>query len=323
MKFRRMALGATLAVTLVTAAACGGSSGSGDDGGDDAYSVGIVRFAPSEVTTEAVIKSYGDLAKEKGWTVTTANPDASVDKAISAMQDFVQKKVDLIVVSVFDSKSLTAGLKSAEAAGIPVASIAGGATDGITYDMVVSNGVSVVEQMIKDTGGKGKLLTLGYKPGLPCQLREEALDEQVEQTSIAADRQEVLIPGQLESGQKFATTWLAKNPKGSEPLAIWACFDDPAMGAVVAAKQAGRDDVMIYGYDGTPAGIKALEDGTLRATAAADPEAAAKILFDATPDIIKGGPDADPETVEIPYTLITSDTVDDYLKENPGADSSS
>lgn len=323
MKFRRMALGAALAVTLVTAAACGGSSGSDDGGGDDTYSVGIVRFAPSEVTTEAAINSYSKLAKDAGWTVTTANPDASVDKAISSMQDFVQKKVDLIIVSVFDSKSLTAGLKSAEAAGIPVASIAGGAADGITYDMVVSNGVSVVEQMVKDTGGKGKLLALGYKPGLPCQIREQALDDALAKTTITEDRQEVLIPGQLESGQKFATTWLAKNPKGSEPLAIWACFDDPAMGAVVAAKQAGRDDVMIYGYDGTPAGIKALKDGTLRATAAPDTAAAAKILFEASPDIIKGGPSADPQTTEIPYTLITSDTVADYLKDHPGADSSS
>lgn len=322
MKFRRIAFALTAVFALVTAAACGSSS-SDDDSGAKKFSVGIVRFAPSEVTTEAVINSYSKQAKAEGWTVTTANPDASVDKAISSMQDFVQKKVDLIIVSVFDSKSLTAGLKSAEAAGIPVASIAGGAHDGIVYDLVVSNGVSVVDQMVKDMGGKGKVLALGYKPGLPCQIREQALDDSLAKTTIVEERQEVLIPGQLESGQKFATTWLAKNPKGDEPLSIWACFDDPAMGAVVAAKQAGRTDVKIYGYDGTPAGIKALEDGTLRATAAPDTAAAAKQLFDKSVPLIDGGPSAKPETAEIPYTLITSDTVAQYLADHPGADSSS
>lgn len=322
MKFRRIALGASMAVAMVTMAACGGSS-SGDGGSDeDGYSIGIVRFAPSEVTTEAVIKSYTALAEEEGWEVTTANPDGAVDKAIGAMQDFVQKDVDLIIVSVIESTSLTAGLKSAEAAGIPVASIAGGAADGVVFDMVVSTGSDIPETMVEELGGKGRVLALGYKPGLPCQLREDALNETVKDTDLTLDRQEVLIPGQLESGQKFATTWLAKNPKGSEPLAIWACFDDPALGAIVAAQQAGRDDVRIYGYDGTPAALKALKDGKLAATAAPDPEGAAKTLFDATPDLVKAGPGADPETKEIPYTLITQDTIGKYLQDNPGADAS-
>lgn len=320
MNFRRIALGTTVALAMGTMAACGGSSS--DGGSDEAYSVGIVRFAPSEVTTEAVIKSYSALAKAAGWEVTTANPDGAVDKAIGAMQDFVQKDVDLIIVSVIESTSLTAGLKSAEAAGIPVASIAGGAADGIVFDMVVSTGSDVPETLVKELGGKGRVLALGYKPGLPCQLREEAFNETVKDTDLTVDRQEVLIPGQLESGQKFATTWLAKHPKGSEPLAIWACFDDPALGAVVAAQQAGRDDVRIYGYDGTPAAIKALKDGKLAATAAPDPDGAAKTLFDATPGLVKGGPGADPETKDIPYSLITQESVGQYLKDNPGADAS-
>lgn len=321
MKFRRIALGATMALAMATAAACGGSS-SDSEKKDDSYSIGIVRFAPSEVTTEAVINKYTKMAEDKGWEVTTANPDGAVDKAIGAMQDFVQKDVDMIVVSVIESKSLTAGLKSAEAAGIPVASIAGGGADGVVFDMVVSTGVEVPEALVENLGGKGRVLALGYKPGLPCQLREDGFNKVVEGSDITVDRQEVLIPGQLESGQKFATTWLAKNPKGTEPLAIWACFDDPAMGAIVAAKQAGRDDVKIYSYDGTPPALKAIKDGQLAATAAPDTAGAAQMLFDATPGIIDGGPGAEPATEEIPFPIITPETLEKYLADNPGADAS-
>jgi len=322
MKYRNSLWGVLAAAALLTTSACSGGGSSSDDGGDEKFSVGIVRFAPSEVTTEGAIKEYVELAEDAGWEVTTANPDAAVDRAIAAMQDFVQKKVDLIVVGSFDSTTLTSGLRSATEAGIPVASIAGGIAEGVTYNLGVANGIEIPTQMIDDMGGKGRTLVLSYTPGPPCQIREKALEEALENTDITADRQEVTIPGQLESSQKLTTAWLAKNSASDEPLSVWACWDDPALGAYVAIEQAKRTAVKIYGYNGTPAGLRALKEGKMRATSAPDLAAAAKLLFEATPSIVDGGVDADPQDVETPYDLVTSDTISDYLADHPGADGS-
>ncbi|WP_162891331.1 sugar ABC transporter substrate-binding protein [Aeromicrobium sp. A1-2] len=324
MKVRQIGLGVIASLALVIMSACGGSSSSDNNAGSDGsktYSVGIVRFAPREITTEAVINTYKDLAEKAGWEVTTANPDGAVDKAIGAMQDFVQKKVDLIIVSVFPSDQLTAGVKAAQAAGIPVASIAGGTTDGVPFgmDVIETSGQDIADLVVSDLADGGDLLKLGYKAGAPCVGREKTLDKALEGTAIKVSREEVTIPGQLDSGTRFAQAWLTKHPKGDTPLAIWACFDDPAMGALVAAKQANRTDVKIYGIDGTPAGIKAVENGTLRATAAAQPVAAGKTLFEESPRIIADGPDAKQSLKPVPYEMVTADNVADYLKTHPGA----
>jgi ABC-type sugar transport system substrate-binding protein len=312
----------SLALALTSACGSSDSSGGGSDKGDDQFSVGIVRFAPSEVTTEAVIKDYTKLAEAAGWKVSTANPDAAVDKAIGAMQDFVQKKVDLIIVGAFASKSLTSGLRAAQEAGIPVATIAGGPADGVNFNFAIADGVEIPEQMVKDMGGKGKALALTYSPGDVCQIRGKAFKKTLAGTDITVDEQEVTVPGQLESGQKLTNAWLSKNLASDEPLAIWACWDDPALGAIVAVQQAKRSDVKIYGYNGTPPALKALSDGQMRATAAPDIEASAKAIFDETPGIIKAGAKSKPKDYEGPYTLITTDTIADYLAAHPAADAS-
>jgi ABC-type sugar transport system substrate-binding protein len=129
----------------------------------------------------------------------------------------------------------------------------------------------------------------------------------------------VPIPGQVEGGTQFAQAWLAKHPKGSTPLAIWGCFDDPALGAVSAAKSAGRDDVKIYGINGTPAAIKAVEAGDMRATVFLQVPEAGKKFADMVPEFIKGGVDAEPQEVELPNILVTTDSVTQFLADNPDA----
>jgi len=52
------------------------------------------------------------------------------DKAIAAIQNLVQKKVNVIVTTVFPANSLAAGGLAAKAAGIPIASVGSGTGDG-------------------------------------------------------------------------------------------------------------------------------------------------------------------------------------------------
>lgn len=321
MKFRRMALGTTLAVALVTAAACGGSSDKAD-GGDDGskkYDIGIVQFSASDETSEKAIAAYTKYADKEGWSVSKVDPQGSVDKAISAMNDYVQKGVDLLIVTVFPSDSLTAGVRAATAANIPVISFSGGTAKGVTVsaDAGRPNSKEVSAKLIEDMGGTGDLLVLGYKSGLPCLGREQELDDQLKATSIKVTRNEVPIPGQVEGSTQFTQAWLAKHPAGSGNLAVWGCFDDPALGAVSALRQAGRTDVKVYGINGTPAAVKAIQDGDMTATAFLDVVSAGTKLAEMTPAAIKAGPSADPQDVPIPTFLVTKDTYAEFAQKYP------
>lgn len=311
---------AVLALTVTAACGSSDSEGSGD-AADAAYSIGIVKFASSDETSEAAIAAFTEEAESQGWEVSSVDPQGAVDKANSAMQDFVQKKVDLIVTAVFDSKTLTAGAQASKAAGIPVISISGGTADGIVanLDSGASVGEPVAKQLVEDMGGTGDLMVMGYKSGLPCIGREEALDDALKGTSIKTTRNEVPIPGQVEGGTQFAQAWLAKHPAGSTPLAIWGCFDDPSLGALSAAKSAGRTDVKIYGINGTPAALKAVEAGDMAATVYLQVDQAGKEFAQMVPEFIKGGVDAEPQDVPLTNALVTTDNIADFYAENPQA----
>jgi len=322
MNVRRMGFGFVAAIALTVTAACGSSDSGGSSGGGRVYTIGIVKFASSDETSEAAIAAFRAEAKAKGWETTAVDPQGAVEKAIGAMQAFVQKDVDLIVTAVFPGETLTAGAQAAKAARIPVISIAGGTADGIqaNLDAGVAVGAPVAKQLVDDMGGTGELLVMGYKSGLPCIGREQALDDAIKGTSIKVTRNEVPIPGQVEGGAQFAQAWLAKHPKSDTPLAIWGCFDDPSLGAVSAAKAAGRSDVKIYGMNGTPAAIKAIEAGDMRATGYVQVAAASKQFADLVPEFVEGGVDAEPRDIEMTTTLVTTDNIADFFKEFPEAD---
>lgn len=325
MNVRRIGTGLVAALALTVTAACGssdsGGSGGGSDSADGKYTIGIVKFASSDQTSEQAIAGFRTYAKEQGWETSAVDPQGAVDKANGSMQDFVQKKVDLIVTAVFDSSTLTAGAQAAKAAGIPVVSISGGTADGITanLDAGVSNGEPVAKRLVADMGGKGDLLVLGYKSGLPCIGREQALDDAIKSTEIKTTRNEVPIPGQVEASTQFAQAWLAKHPKGSGPLAVWGCFDDPALGAIAAFKSAGRDDVLVYGINGQPGAINAIKAGDMRATVYLLANEAGQNFAKLVPEFVTGGVDAKPQEVALTNVLVTDDTIDDFLVKYPNS----
>lgn len=320
---------AALAAAALLAAGCGSDDSSGGSGGDATASsssgktekIGVVAFAAADQTSSQAIAGIKSKAKELGHEVTVVDPQGSTDKAVAAMQDLVQKKVDLLVVTVFPSTALTAGVRAAKAAGIPIVSLSGGTADGVqtNYDSGEPQGKMVADQLVKDTGGKGKLLALGYKSGLPCIGREKALDTALKSTSIQETRNEVPIPGQVEASTRFTQAWLAKNPSTGDGLAVWGCFDDPALGAIAAIKSDNRSGVKVYGINGQPGAIKAIQDGEMDATVWLDVTGAGEQIAEKASQYVDAGVDAKAQNVAIPSTLITQDNVDQFVEEHPDA----
>jgi len=327
----RLMCAAVLAAGSLVAVGCGSddsssSSATASSGGSSTtagkkYNVGIVAFAAADQTSQQAIKGYTDEANKLGYNVTTVDPQGSTDKAVGAMQDLVQKKVDLIVVTVFPSTSLTAGVRAAKAAGIPVVSLSGGTTDGVqvNYDSGLPQGDALGKELVKETGGTGDILVLGYKSGLPCIGREQGLENNLKGTSMQQTRNEVPIPGQVEASTQFTQAWLAKHPDLGKGLTVWGCFDDPALGAIAAIKQAKRTGVKVFGINGQPGALKAIQDKDMNATVWLDVLGAGAQMAKNTPKYVEAGVDAKPVDTPIPYELVTQANVDEFLKTHPDA----
>jgi len=269
----RRAIGASLGVVMVVGlAACGSSSSSSSSSASagsssgKARTIGLVSFSGSDVYANSALNAIGDYGTAHGWTIIKVDSNGSVDAANTAITNLAAKGVDGIAVSVFPTTALATGIAAAKAAGIPVANWGGGLGDGVPIAADVSIGDPMAARVVQDLGGKGALLALGYKPGLPCQRREASLDAAVKPTSINLTSQQITIPGQVESADQATLAWANAHPAGSGPYAVWACFDDPATGAVAALKQLGRTDVKTYGLNGTAAALALIKAGDLTAT---------------------------------------------------------
>jgi ribose transport system substrate-binding protein len=213
--------------------------------------------------------------KEHGYEASVVSGDKDVAKQSNQIKDFIVKKVDAIVLSPCDSKSIVPVIQEANAAGIPV----------FTVDIPCHEpGVKIVTQIATDNygGGKeaahamidalgeagGKIAILHFKQAESCQLRVKGFREVIDAHN-AEGKSKIEIVAELESGgakdegYKAAEDTLQANP---DLRGIFAINDPAALGARAALEKAGKtDQVVIVGFDGQPEGKQAIKEGKIYA----------------------------------------------------------
>lgn len=284
--------------------------------------LGIVSITATEANNARYIKGAEKAAAERGWEVSVIDAQGSADQANAGIQNFVQRGAKAIVDMVFPVSSIGAGLAAADAAKIPMVTWGG----GLGGSVIATNGsggpmaVPIVEMMVKDLGGKGEVLALTYHTGEVCRNRELVMDEILAKSpDIKVTKNEVRIPGYFEDGAQYATAWLATHPAGSGPLAIWGCWDDPSIGAISALRQAGRDDVKVYGINGNAQALENIQKGFMTATAWQDSFTEGYDMLGIIEEAMKAGAGWQPKAVEVPAVVVTRDTVEAFLKDHPDA----
>src|SRR5690349_4950701 len=161
--------GAALAVSAMAFATAGWAA-------NDKLSIGIVTFSTSDVNTNAMVDSMTKDAQSRGWSVENLNANGEPMQAITAIKQLVTKKVNAIIVTVFDSNGLAAGISAAREAGIPVLSAGGGLAPGVALSASTGAGEPMVNLLLKNIDKKGVVLNLSYHPGIPCRERSDAFD---------------------------------------------------------------------------------------------------------------------------------------------------
>ena len=289
---------------------------------EDKFLLGLVSITATEDNNHRFIEAATKEAAKLGWEVSVIDAQGNADQANAAFQNLVQRKAGAIVDMVFPVTSLGAGIKAATDAKIPVATWGGGMGDGVA----ATNGsggpmaTPIIEKLVADLGGKGSVLLLTYHTGKVCRDREEVADAILAKSpDIKVTKNEVRIPGYFQDGAQYATAWLASHPDGSEPLAIWGCWDDPALGGISALRQQARTDVKVYGENGNAQAIDAIGKGLMTATAWQDSAGEGVVMVQTLAEVVKAGSAWQPKAVEVPAVVITKETVEDFAKQHPEA----
>jgi|GEM_PF-550916 len=286
------------------------------------FVLGLVSITVSDSSNARFINGAKEAAAKLGWDVNVVDAHGNADEANAALQNLTQSGAGAIIDLVFPVTSLGAGLQATKAAGIPVGTWGGGLGDGV----VATNGTGgiqaqpIVEQMVKDLGGKGSILALTYHTGEVCRDREQVFDTIVAKyPDIKVTKNEVPIPGYLEAGASFTAAWLAAHPDGSEPLAVWGCWDDPALGGISTLKQQNRKDVKVYGQNGNVDAIVAVQEGYMTATSWAAVEEEGRVMVATIDEALKAGASWTPKAVEVPVVVVNAQTIEQFLKDHPDA----
>jgi len=285
------------------------------------FVLGMVSITVSDSSNARFINGATEAAEALGWEVNVVDAHGNADEANAAFQNLVQAGAGALIDLVFPVSSLGAGLEAAKKAGVVVGTWGG----GLGENVVATNGTGgiqaqpIVEQLVKDLGGKGSILALTYHTGQVCREREEVFDSIVAKyPDIKVTKNEVPIPGYIEAGASFTAAWLAAHPAG-EPLAIWGCWDDPALGGISILKQQNRPDVKVYGQNGNVDAIVAVQEGWMTATAWAFVEEEGRVMVNTLNEALKAGASWTPQAVEVPVVVVNAETIEQFLKDHPDA----
>lgn len=305
-----------------TSAASGGSStpaASASTGGSK--KVGIIDVDASDPLNIATYKGVEAAAKAAGWgPVDVVNTNGSADQANSALRTFASEHVGMVVDMAWPAIAIGSGLAAVRAAHIPVGGWGSGPGSGIVMTTGDGEGPLMAKATVNALNGHGDVLGLFYQGGELCRERQAALQAALKQhPGIKLDVQQLTLPGEVQGAQQLTTAWLAKHPKGSGNLAVWACWDSPMYGTLAALRSQGRTDVKTMSGNGSAQSIVAVKNGQQAAEAWEPGGAEGQTVFNTTLQAIKAGSSWTPKTVAVPGVLVTKANVASFIAQHPDA----
>ena len=207
-----------------------------------------------------------------GYDVVVLDSQNDPSKELSNVEDLLVKGVDVLLINPTDWDAVISSVRAANRAKVPVVTLDRGANGGKVVSHVASDNVAggklAGEYLIEKLNGKGNIIELEGIPG----------------TTAARDRGqgfEDAVKGKLNIVAKQSADFdRTKGLNVTENLlqaypdvqGIFAQNDEMALGALKAAEAAGKKDLLIVGFDATDDAVVAVNNGTLGATIAQNPQ---------------------------------------------------
>ena len=230
-------------------------------------SITLITPYQQSVTTNQMLQTLAELATKNGWKANIVDTKGDIGQMASRMEDAVAAKTDAIIIVSADPNPVKTQIQAAAAKGIPVLGCDSGYIPGMVMNATSDNtamSASITKHLLKAIGDKGNLVVLTYRahPGvLKRTLELDQLLKQAPAVKVLTELQ-VQVPGPIESARKDMENILTANPKKGSITAVWAGWDEPAIGATQAIQAAGRDEIKVTGIDGTSQALGLIKKGS-------------------------------------------------------------
>lgn len=238
--------------------------------------IGVTTITLRHEFFQAIEAGIQDSAILAGVDVETFDPDLSMEKQVAAMEDFIQKGVDGIILIAVDNSSLIPVVEEAAAAGIPVVTVdAPVLTDAVTTFIGTPNknvgyelGLVAKDYIENKLGGKAKIATVRW---LESQIQIERAEGFME---ALADMPGIEFIGEYQGYDRDKSFNAVSDITMANPDIdiIYAPAENSVVGAHAALETFGLlDKVKIIGFDMTEEALRGLRDGSIMAMAQQQP----------------------------------------------------
>ncbi len=256
--------------------------------------------------------------KRLGIEIITLDPKGDAATQVSQVQDLLARDIDALIFIPAGATAATVPVKAAKAAGIPVVTVDRN-PDGAPGDtFIATDSVAAArtlgEFVVKESGGKGKLgILLGQIGTTPQVERSKGFGEALAKAPGIQVVAEQLAEWAQDKGFAVAQDMLQANPEIS--IFFGQC-DATALGAAQAVKVAAVDHkVLVVGFDGDIAGLKAVRDGVLDATMTQQTQLMGRIAVTSCLDLLAGK--KLPALQMQPAVLTTKANVAPFIENHP------
>lgn len=320
--FRRTALAALAAGSLVALAACGGttqaaSSGasaapSGSAGGKTIVFSPLGLQIPAMKTLSEGVQAY---AESKGYTVVVQDPKLDSQKQVTDLQASVESGSAagawVITLAPDSMRSLVtiAGDKKVPMliSGSPSEYGLGGLTPGLSYSAIdyagegKDNGEQLAQCINERYDGKGKVLFMQSQPGTAGKEElESAFNAAFKAAAPNAEIVSTITVTDRTAAQTDAGNAIQGNP---DINAVFGQNDEGGLGAIGAFKAAGKDLPCLTESGGNDEALAAVKSGEIYAVIAEDFEADMKQSFDQLVTMIED-PTAQGVQLTVPHHVV-------------------
>lgn len=229
--------------------------------------IAVVTPYMSAVATAEMVETFQAEAATRDWEVEVVDTAGDLGAMASRLQDVAASGVAAIVVVSIDPAQMQDQIDAVGDLGIPVIAIDGAANPGVALNVTSDNyvlGETMSAYLIEAIGGEGEIVRFFHSAHPGVRQREIALDDALAAnpgvTEVASHY--VQVPGQIDDSRNAMDSILLANPGDGAIDAVWAAWDEPGIGALLAIEAAGRAGIVIAGIDGNPQAIELIQGCT-------------------------------------------------------------
>lgn len=235
---------------------------------DAAERIAVITPYLTQPGTQFYVEGFEAAAGDHDWDVDIIDTQGDVAAVISRIEDAVTQKVDAIVINV-DPAQISAGLDAAVDASIPVIGMDTGSDPRLVAN-VTSNGYAMAAEtasyVVNRLNGQGKIVMFVFDAFPPVQARGVIADAIFANTPDIEVLERItpdVADGGIADSRAQMEALLAANPVAGSISAVWAAWDQPALGALQAIEATDRaaEGIVIVGMDANPQARDAIAAG--------------------------------------------------------------